>query len=41
MGKSTYKPQYPIIVISADEKEHRAIFECLKAEGLTLKVVNV
>lgn len=41
MGKYTYKPQYGIIVICADEKEQRVIYECLKAEGLTLKVVNV
>lgn len=41
MGKYTYKPQYGVIVICVDEKEQRAIYERLKAEGLTLKVVNV
>lgn len=41
MGKYTYKPQYGVIVICADEKEQQAIYERLKAEGLILKVVNV
>lgn len=41
MGKYTYKPQYGVIVICADEKEQQAIYERLKSEGLTLKVVNV
>lgn len=41
MSKYTYKPQYGVIVICADEKEQIAIFERLKKEGLTLKVVNV
>lgn len=41
MSKYTYKPQYGVIVICADEREQMAIFERLKKEGLTLKVVNV
>ena len=41
MGKYTYKPQYGVIVICTDEKEQQAIYERLKAEGLTLKVVSV
>lgn len=39
MGKYTYRPQYGVIVICADERQ-RVIYERLKAEGLT-KVVNV
>lgn len=39
MGKYTYKPQYGVIVICTDEKEQQAIYERLKAEGLTLKEV--
>lgn len=41
MGKYTYKPQYGVIVICADEKEQQAVYEHLKAKGLTLKVVSV
>ena len=41
MGKYTYKPQYGVIVICRNEEEQRAIFERLKKEGLTLKIVNV
>ena len=41
MGKYTYKPQYGVIVICRNEEEQRAIFEQLKKEGLTLKIVNV
>ena len=41
MGKYTYKPQYGVIVFCTDEKEQQAIYERLKAEGLTLKVVSV
>ena len=31
MGKYTYKPQYGVIVICADEKEQRAIYEPITA----------
>lgn len=41
MSKYTYKPQYGVIVICADEKEQKEIYERLRKEGLTLKVVNV
>lgn len=41
MGKYTYKPQFGVIVICADEKEQKTVFERLQNEGLTLKVVNV
>lgn len=41
MSKYTYKPQYGVIVICKNEEEQKAIFERLKMEGLTLKVVNV
>ena len=41
MGKYTYKPQYGVIVISADEKEQKEIYERLLKEGLTLKLENV
>jgi len=41
MGKYTYKPQFGVIVICADENEQKAIFDRLQSEGLTLKVVSV
>ena len=41
MGKYTYKPQYGIIVVCADEKEQKEVFERLVADGYKLKVVNV
>lgn len=41
MGKYTYKPQFGVIVICADENEQKAVFERLQNEGFTLKVVNV
>lgn len=41
MSKYTYKPQYGVIVICADEKEQKEIYERFLKEGLTLKVVNV
>lgn len=34
MGKYTYKPQYGVIVICADEKEQKEIYERLLKEGL-------
>lgn len=41
MGKYTYKPQFGVIVICADEKEQKAVYDRLNKEGLTLKIVNV
>ena len=41
MGKYTYKPQFGVIVICADEREQEAVYDRLKNEGLTLKIVNV
>ena len=41
MGKYTYKPQFGVIVICANEKEQKAVFDRLQNEGLTLKIVNV
>ncbi len=41
MSKYTYKPQYGVIVICRSEEEQKAVYERLKQEGLTLKVVNV
>ena len=35
------KAQYGVIVICKDEKEQQEIYERLRAEGLTLKVVTV
>lgn len=36
-----YKEQYGVIVFCKDEKEQQEIYERLRAEGLTLKVVTV
>ena len=41
MGKYTYKPQFGVIVICADEREQEAVYDRLNKEGLTLKIVNV
>lgn len=41
MGKYTYRPQFGVIVVCADENEQKAVFKRLQNEGLTLKVVNV
>ena len=41
MGKYTYKPQFGVIVICADEREQEAVYDRLKNEGLTLRIVNV
>lgn len=41
MGKYTYKPQFGVIVICADEREQKAVYDRLQSEGLTLKIVNV
>lgn len=41
MGGFTYKQQYAVIVICKDEREQEEIYNRLKAEGYTLKVVAV
>ena len=37
----TYKEQYAVVVMCKDEKEQAEIYDRLKAEGYTLKVVAV
>jgi len=37
----TYRPGYGVIVLCADEPDQRAVYERLKREGYTLKVVTV
>ena len=39
--KFTYKQQYGIIAICKDEAEQIRLYEELKKQGLTLKVVTV
>lgn len=41
MGNYNYKQQYGIVVICKDEEEQKTVYERLKAQGLTLKVVCV
>lgn len=41
MANFNYKEQYGVIVICRDEKEQQEIYERLRAEGLTLKIVTV
>ena len=41
MANFNYKEQYGVIVLCKDEKQQRAIYERLLAEGLTLKIVTV
>lgn len=41
MGEYKYKPQFGVIVICKDEKDQKEVYERLKGEGLTLKIVNV
>lgn len=36
-----YKPQYGVIVLCDDEKHQQHIYETLKQQGLTVKVVSV
>jgi len=36
-----YRPQYAVIIRCADETEQRDTYERLRAEGYSLKVVNV
>lgn len=40
MGFS-YKEQYAVVVMCNDEKEQETVYNRLKAEGFTLKVVAV
>lgn len=37
----TYKPQFGLVVMCSDEGEQIKLFERLKKQGLTLKVVVV
>jgi ParB-like chromosome segregation protein Spo0J len=39
-GAGSYKEQYGVIVICADEAEQQAVYERLKGEGLTVRVVT-
>ena len=41
MSNFSYKQQYGVIVICADEAEQIRIYDELKKQGLTLKVVTV
>lgn len=41
MGNFNYKPQYGVIAICKDETEQQELYERLRAQGLTLKIVNV
>lgn len=41
MADYKYKEQYGVIIICANEKEQKEIYEKLLAEGLILKVVTV
>lgn len=41
MSGFKYKEQYAVVVMCKDEKEQAAIYDRLKQEGYTLKVVAV
>lgn len=41
MANFTYKQQYGVVVICKDEAEQMAVYERLRAQGLTHKVVCV
>ncbi len=41
MGDYKYKPQYGVVIICAGEKEQMDVYERLRKEGLTLRVVSV
>ena len=41
MANFSYKQQYGVIVVCKDEKEQMKIYDELKKQGLTLKVVTV
>lgn len=40
-NKFTYRQQYGVIVICRDEADQKVVYERLRAQGLTLKVVCV
>ena len=39
--KFNYKPQFGVIVVCGDEKEQETVYERLRREGLTCKIVCV
>lgn len=41
MSKFKYKQQYAVIVVCNDEEDQKRIYDRLKADGYTLKVVAV
>lgn len=41
MSGFSYKEQYAVVVICEDEKEQEIIYNRLKADGYTLRVVAV
>jgi len=41
MANYSYKQQYGVVVICEDEKEQQKVYEMLRVQGLTLKVVTV
>lgn len=41
MGNFRYKEQYAVVVICKDEEEQKEVYNRLKEEGHTLKVVAV
>ena len=41
MAEFKYKPQFAVVVMCSDEKEQETVYNRLKAEGYTLKVVAV
>lgn len=41
MGKFNYKEQYGVIILCRDERQQRAVYERLRTEGFTLKIVTV
>ena len=41
MKSFNYKQQYAVVVVCKDEKEQEAVYNRLKEEGHTLKVVSV
>ncbi len=41
MGNFVYDPKYGVIVLCADEKEQKTVYDQLLALGLNVKVVSV
>lgn len=39
--KFSYKRQFAVVVVCTDEVQQQEVYEKLKKDGLTLKVVNV